>query len=61
MELPKLEDFLERLQRSWEVTKKSIKIAKKAIKKQFDKKRQNPQELKKGDNMWLETKNIHSN
>ena len=27
----------------------------------FDKKRQNPQGLKIGDNMWLEAKNIHSN
>jgi len=33
----------------------------KKMKKQFDKKRRNPQELKVGDNMWLENKNIHSN
>jgi len=51
MELPKLEDFLERLKKSWEVAKKSMKIAKKVMKKQFNKKRWNPQELKKGDNM----------
>jgi len=38
-----------------------MEIAKKAIKRQFDKKRQNPQELKEGDNIWLEAKNIHSN
>jgi len=31
------------------------------MKKQFDKKRQNSQELKARDNIWLETKNIHSN
>ena len=31
------------------------------MKKQFDKKRQNPQGLKVRDNMWLENKNIHSN
>ena len=35
--------------------------AQKVIKKQFDKKRQNPQELKVGDNVWLENKNIHLN
>ena len=40
---------------------KSIKIAKKAIKKQFDKKRWNPQGLKIGDNVWLEAINIHLN
>ena len=31
------------------------------MKKQFNKKRRNPQELKVGDNVWLENKNIHSN
>ena len=35
-------------------------IAKKAMKKQFNKKRRNPQELKIGDNIWLEVKNIYS-
>ena len=49
--MPKLKDFLERLQESWEAAKKSIEIAKEAIKKQFDKKRRNPQELKVRDNM----------
>ena len=38
-ELPKLEDFLEELQKSWKVVKKSMEIAKEAMKKQFDKKR----------------------
>ena len=31
------------------------------MKKQFDKKQKNPQGLKVGDNMWLESKNIYSN
>ena len=35
-----------------------MKMAKEAMKKQFDRKRHNPQELKVGDNMWLEAKNI---
>ena len=30
------------------------------MKKQFDKKRRNPQGLKVGDNMWLKAKNIYS-
>jgi len=38
-----------------------MEIRKEAIKKQFDKKRLNLQELKKEDNMWLEAKNIHLN
>jgi len=37
-ELPKLEDFLEELQKSWKVVKKSMEIVKEAMKKQFDKK-----------------------
>ena len=36
-----------------------MNMAKEAMKKQFDKKRRNPQRLKVGDNMWLEAKNIH--
>ena len=31
------------------------------MKKQFNKKRQNPQGLKVGNNVWLENKNIQSN
>jgi len=56
-----LEEFLTRLQKSWKKATKSIKLAQDTIKKQFDKKRENPQGLKEGDNMWLEAKNIHSN
>ena len=60
-ELPKLEDFLNRLQRSWKKAKKLMEIEKEAMKRQFDKKRRNLQRLKAGDNMWLEAKNIHLN
>ena len=38
-----------------------MEIVKEAMKRQFDKKRQNPQGLKEEDNIWLEAKNIHSN
>ena len=40
---------------------KAMEEAQKNIKKQFDMKRRNPQELKVGNNVWLENKNIHSN
>ena len=43
--LPKLEDFLEELQRSWKEAKKLIEVVKKAMKKQFDRKRYNLQVL----------------
>ena len=61
IELSKLESFLQELQRSWEAAKKSIEIAKEAIKIQFDKKRRNLQGLKTGKNVWLEAKNINLN
>jgi len=38
-----------------------MKEAQKNMKKQFNKKRMNLQELKIGNNMWLESKNIHLN
>jgi len=38
-----------------------MKIAKEAMKRQFDKKRRNLQGLKVGNNMWLKTKYIHLN
>ena len=56
-----VEDFLIRLQKSWEQVTKAMEEAQKNIKKQFNKKRKNPQGLKVGDNMWLENKNIHLN
>ena len=59
--IPWVEDFLSGLQRSWEQVTKAMEEAQKNMKKQFDKKRRNPQGLKIGDHMWLEIKNIHSN
>ena len=38
-----------------------MNIAKKTMKRQFDKKRRNSQELKEGDDVWLEAKNIYLN
>ena len=38
-----------------------MKKAQKNIKRQFDKKRRNPQELKVNNHVWLENKNIQSN
>ena len=61
MKLSKLKDFLKELQESWKITKKLMEITKEAIKKQFSKKRQNSQELKEKNNMWLEAKNIYLN
>ena len=38
-----------------------MKEVQKSMKKQFDKKRRNPQGLKVSNNMWLENKNIQLN
>ena len=37
-----------------------MEITKEAMKRQFDKKSKNSQELKVGNNIWLEAKNIQS-
>ena len=60
-EILRVEEFLAGLQKSWEQATKAIEEAWKNMKRQFDKKRQNPQGLKVGDNMWLENKNIQLN
>jgi len=60
-DIPRVEDFLIGLQKSWEQVTKTMEEAQKNMKKQLDKKRRNSQGLKVGDNMWLENKNIHSN
>ena len=58
MGIPQVEDFLIEIQKSWEQTTKAIEEVQKNMKKQFDKKRRNPQGLKVGNNVWLENKNI---
>ena len=60
-DIPRVEDFLNRLQKSWEQATKAIKEVQKNMKKQFDKKRRNSQGLKVGDYVWLENKNIYLN
>jgi len=52
-----LDQFTKELERS----NQSNEHDKKTMKRQFDKKRQNLQRLKEGDNVWLEAKNIHLN
>jgi len=61
MEFPKLEEFLISLQKSQEEATKAMEMAKETMKRQFDKKKRNSQELKEGEDIWLEAKNIHLN
>ena len=60
-EIPRVEEFLAGIQKGWEQATKAIEEAQKNMKRQFDKKRRNPQGLKVGDNVQLENKNIQSN
>jgi len=46
------------IQKSWEQMAKAMEEAQKSMKKQFNKKRRNPQGLKVGNKVWLENKNI---
>jgi len=61
IEIPQVEEFMKELQKSWKQATNTMEEAQKNMKKQFNKKRRDPQGLKVGDNMWLENKNIHLN
>jgi len=60
-ETTRVKEFLAEIQKSWEQAAKAMKEAQKNMKRQFDKKRWNPQGLKVEDNVWLENKNIQLN
>jgi len=60
MEIPSLEEFLNNIKKTWEEAKISIERTKETIKKQYDRKRKQSQELKKREQVWLEAKNIQS-
>ena len=61
IKIPRVEEFLTEIQRSWKQVAKIMEEAQKSMKRQFNKKRQNSQGLKVGDNVWLENKNIQLN
>jgi len=60
-EIPRIEKFMKNMQESWKHAAQAMEEAQKNMKRQFDKKRRNPQGLKVGDHVWLENKNIQSN
>ena len=60
-EIPRVEKLMKNIQKSWEHMAQVMEEAQKNMKQQFDKKRRNPQNLKVGDHVWLENKNIQSN
>ena len=60
-EIPQVGEFTKNIQESWKHVAQTMEEAQKNMKRQFDKKRRNPQGLKVGDQVWLENKNIQSN
>ena len=60
-ELLRVEEFTKKLQESWKHVTQAIEESQRNMKRQFDKRRRNPQGLKVGEHMWLENKNIQSN
>jgi len=60
-ELPQVEEFTKKLQESWKHAAQAMEESQRNMKKQFDKRRRNPQGLKVGEHVWLENKNIQSN
>ena len=61
MGIPQVEEFLIGIQKSWKQATKAMEEAQKNMKRQFNKKRRNPQGLKVGNHVWLENKNIQLN
>jgi len=60
-EIPRVEEFMKELQKSWEQATNAMEEAQKNMKRQFDKKRRNSQGLKVDNHVWLENKNIQLN
>jgi len=60
-ELPRVEEFAKKLQKSWKYATQAMEESQRNMKRQFDKRRRNPQGLKVRENVWLENKNIQSN
>jgi len=61
MELPRVEEFAKKLQESWKHATQAMEESQRSMKKQFNKRRRNPQGLKVREHVWLENKNIQSN
>jgi len=60
-ELPRVEEFAKKLQESWKHAVQAMEESQRNMKRQFDKRRRNPQGLKVEEHVWLENKNIQSN
>jgi len=57
-EIPSLEKLLKKMETIREEARIAIKRTKNTMKRQYDKRRQQAQDLKVGEQVWLEAKNI---
>ena len=61
MEIPSLEDLLKKIETTREKARIAMERTKNMIKRQYNKRRQQSQDLKVGEQVWLEAKNIQMN
>jgi len=60
-EILSLEDLLKRIETTQEEARIAMERTKDTMKRQYDKRRQQSQGLKVGEQVWLEAKNIQTN
>ena len=60
-EIPSLEELLKKMETTREEARTAMERTKDTMKKQYDKRRQKVQDLKVGEQVWLEAKNIQTN
>ena len=60
-EIPSLEKLLKKMETTRNKARTAIERTKDMIKRQYDKRRQQTQDLKVGEQVWLEAKNIQTN
>ena len=61
MEIPSLEDLLKKMKTTREEAKTAIEKTKKTMKRQYNKRTRQSQDLKTGEQVWLEARNIQTN
>jgi len=60
-EIPSLKDLLKKMETMREEAKTAIERTKETMKRQYDKKKHQLQDLKIGEQVWLEARNIQTN
>ena len=61
IEIPSWKELLKKIEITREETRTAMERTKDMMKRQYDKRKQQAQDLKVGEQVWLETKNIQTN